>query len=163
MRQTTDQFSREIDSLLKSAKRMARRYGTIGLVEPDDLAQQAMIRVLIRAGDELPGEGWIYNAVRYEAMDAGRIAARDSRACSPYMTSEPIDDYCVLPVDNDLMESVQAMVATLTESLRQVLILFSEGYSYLEIAEMTNVKIGTVRSRLYYARHRARQLLKDLV
>ncbi|MGL1585761.1 sigma factor-like helix-turn-helix DNA-binding protein [Vibrio parahaemolyticus] len=40
--------------------------------------------------------------------------------------------------------------------------LYSEGHSYEEISQLTNVKLGTVRSRLHYARRRAKKLLAGL-
>jgi len=45
---------------------------------------------------------------------------------------------------------------------RQVIILREvEGYDYKEIAEMTDSSLGTVMSRLFYARKKLQSLLKD--
>jgi DNA-directed RNA polymerase specialized sigma24 family protein len=41
-------------------------------------------------------------------------------------------------------------------------VLYSEGNSYEEIARLTNTKLGTVRSRLHYARRRAKGLLSGI-
>lgn len=35
------------------------------------------------------------------------------------------------------------------------------GYKYAEIARQMNLPVGTVKSRIYYARKRLRVLLKD--
>jgi RNA polymerase sigma-70 factor, ECF subfamily len=52
-------------------------------------------------------------------------------------------------------------LALLPDSQRAVLVLHDiEGFSYLEIAEITGEKVGTVRSRLHYGRQRLRELLE---
>ena len=38
-----------------------------------------------------------------------------------------------------------------------------EGLSYEEIAEATGAKLGTVRSRLFHARKRLKEILRPLV
>jgi len=43
----------KLHSILTAAKKMARRYGQIGLDEPDDIVQAAMLKVLKRT-DERP-------------------------------------------------------------------------------------------------------------
>ena len=56
---------------------------------------------------------------------------------------------------------VQACLAQLPESQRAVLILHDiEGFSYQEIADIVEEKIGTVRSRLHYGRLKLKELLE---
>jgi RNA polymerase sigma-70 factor (ECF subfamily) len=59
-----------------------------------------------------------------------------------------------------LYVEVQEAMERLPELQRQALILYSEeNLSYAEIAEAMNTSIGTVKSRLYYAKKTLRQLL----
>jgi RNA polymerase sigma-70 factor, ECF subfamily len=52
-------------------------------------------------------------------------------------------------------------LAELPDNQRTVLVLHDiEGFSYLEIAEITGEKVGTVRSRLHYGRQRMKELLE---
>ena len=49
---------------------------------------------------------------------------------------------------------------TITDDQRTAIVLFDvEGYDYAEIAEMTGVSLGTVKSRI----HRGRLALRDLL
>lgn len=158
---------------------MARRYGQIGLTEPDDIVQCAMVKLLNKKDSKYPTLGWLYKAVRYSALDAGRIASRDERA----IWRHPQDDlrcvceradqhghlqnygsYVVREDDReiDLMPRLIDMLEKLSKPLKQVLVLYAEGYSYLEIGRLTNTRVGTVRSRLHYARRQARALLGDM-
>ncbi|MDX2163630.1 MAG: RNA polymerase sigma factor [bacterium] len=59
-----------------------------------------------------------------------------------------------------LNADVQAAIDRLPEAQRQVLILFcEEGLSYHEIAVIMGVNVGTVKSRLHYAKRALRGLL----
>lgn len=75
----------EMSSMLAAAKLMARRYGQIGVLEPDDIAQNAMLKLLKKKDEPMPTLGWLYMAVRSSAVDAGRRASREQRAlrCCP--------------------------------------------------------------------------------
>lgn len=56
---------------------------------------------------------------------------------------------------------VRDAIDQLPEVQRQALILFSEeGLSYAEIADVMDVNVGTVKSRLYYAKKNLRGLLR---
>jgi RNA polymerase sigma factor (sigma-70 family) len=154
--QRTDE---EVSSMFTAAKRMACRYGRIGLYEPDDICQVAMLK-LLKKNDGRPGTtAWLVKVVHTAAMDAGRGTAKDARAILRG------SDSCIVSppdVEIDLMPHLKNMLGKLSRSLRQVLVLYAEGYSYKEIAVMTNSHIGTVRSRLHHARKKAKDILGDL-
>lgn len=168
----------EISSMFIAAKRMALRYGQIGLSEPDDLVQITMIKLLKKNDGRQPTLGWLYKAMHSSAMDAGRGASRERQVvCKDMpgdlrMVCEKADEYrCVRlgttytprdpELEIDLMPRLKNVLSNLSKPLKQVLVLYSEGYSYNDIARLTNTNIGTVRSRLYYARKRAKDLLGD--
>ena len=169
----------EIGSMFVAAKRMACRYGQIGLAEPDDIIQAAMIKLLKKDDGRKPTLGWLYRAVHSSAMDAGRSAAREKQYMwqdspdDPRLVCERADQYGCLRFHSgyvvreesceiDLMPRLKNMLSKLSQPLKQVLVLYSEGYSYQDIARLTNTNIGTVRSRLHYARRRAKSLLGNM-
>lgn len=169
---------RETSSMLVTAKRMARKYGQIGVCEPDDIAQNAMLRLLKRKDEQPPTFAWLHLAVRYSALDAGRRASRDRRLvyrwyCNTKVVAEQSEPFSYAPgfdvfavsddkSEIDLMPHLKNVLLKLSGPLKQVLVLYSEGHSYEEISQLTNVKLGTVRSRLHYARRRAKKLLAGL-
>ena len=60
--------------------------------------------------------------------------------------------------ENMMGDEVTQAINDLPEDFRTVILLCDlEGFSYEEIADITEIPIGTVRSRL----HRARNMLKD--
>lgn len=166
-------------SMLMAAHRMARRYGRIGLLEPDDLVQEAMLKVLRKRDGKYPTPGWLFMAVRCSAIDAGRRATRERQfmickhQSDAIRVCEQADEYRYLcrssaymvredDSEVDLMPGLKNVLEKLSKPLKQVLVLYSQGHSYREIAELTNTNIGTVRSRLHYARRRAKSLLGDM-
>ncbi len=176
--QTGQRSKEELRLLMRKAKDAARKYGQIGPYDTDDLVQIAMIKVLKRKGDVPPTTGWLYKVVRSVACDAGRQTKRESehvlffedmhqlsRVCEgadQYASVHTSSTY-IRPEDHDpgLAMQLKAMLSQLSAPLRQALLMAAEGYSYEEMAAVTKTNIGTVRSRLYYARQRAQVLLGE--
>jgi RNA polymerase sigma-70 factor (ECF subfamily) len=86
--------------------------------------------------------------------DDGEISAREI----PDWTGEPSRRV----LHDEFGEPVQKALNQLKPDFRMVLILSDvEEFSYEEIAEMLNIPIGTVRSRLHRARDMMRQTLTE--
>ena len=54
--------------------------------------------------------------------------------------------------DNLMMEELQAMIDDLDESIRRPFLMHHEGYKYQEIADELVLPLGTVKSRIFFAR-----------
>ena len=141
-----------ISSILSEVKKMASRYRQIGLAEPEDIVQEAMLKVLKKKDKNAIGHGWLYLAVQSSARDAGRKASRDRRLIQKsavLSVSEPTVSYGERLI---LRSEAEDNLSRLSKPQREALVLFAEGHEYEEIARMTDAKIGTVRSRLYSRR-----------
>ena len=67
-------------------------------------------------------------------------------------------------IRRELMERVEAALATLPDYHRQVIVLREiEGLSYEEMAEILEVPKGTIMSRLFHARRKMQVALQDFV
>ena len=110
---------------------------------------------------------WLNKICVNAAMDLQR--ARKRRPVQPY--PELDDESWQPPATPDadpertavLAERTRALhgaLAQITDDQRTAIVLFDvEGYDYAEIAEMTGVSLGTVKSRI----HRGRLALRDLL
>lgn len=63
-------------------------------------------------------------------------------------------------LSNLMMEELNERLINLAEGYRQPFTLFFEGYRYDEIAERMDIPLGTVKSRIFYARRKLRKEVK---
>lgn len=163
------QANEKLAWMLQQAKKMAMRYGMIGIHDSDDIAQNAMIYLLKKKDCLELGNGFIAKVVRSHAFDALRRLSREEKRCvSPVakQTDLQIAESCdfdensadFVP-DNDLRMDLKEALLGLKEPLMKTLWLFAQGYSCQEIARMTKTNSATVRTRLHYGRKAAQRLL----
>lgn len=154
-------FERQILALLPSLRRYSRSL-TRSDSEGDDLLQDCVEKMLSRQtqwrGDNLRGWGLTIMTNLY----------RNMLRAKPHRSTVDIDEIDELPADethSDPLERTKLTAALndLAAENRAVLMLVVvEGYSYREVAEMLDIPIGTVMSRLSRARQRlAGQLATD--
>lgn len=153
---------------------------TRGAGDAEDITQEIMLKLL--TSKAVPAEvrpGWLFKVARNSVIDARRQKSREFKflnrnlfvdACGTVCERSederplysPSVSYRDDEIDSELWPAVKNAVSSLSEPLREVLLMWVAGYSYHEIACATKANIGTVRSRLHYARKRTRQLLRDV-
>lgn len=95
-----------------------------------------------------------------ETLDEDTVAAEDGLVDWPSHTESPE----TLLWQQELTQSLSQAMAELPQPLSQALSLREqEGLSYEEIAQIQQVPIGTVRSRIHRARESLSHTLKDLM
>ncbi len=143
----------------------------VRMVPDRDQASDAVQEAFFSAYRNMAGfrggsvRSWLSRIAINAAMDAQRLKKR--RPADPYPEFE--DDSWQPPAteaDNPVTTALQAerhralnvALAQITDDQRSAIVLFDvEGYDYAEIAEMTGVSLGTVKSRI----HRGRLALRD--
>ncbi|MGL6095339.1 MAG: RNA polymerase sigma factor [Fimbriiglobus sp.] len=112
---------------------------------------------------------WLLRIVSNAALDLGRgRKRRDARYPGGVDDTDPADDTLPAPDSGleraDLREILDAALAKLPPAQRQTFVLHVDGgLTYREVAEALGISIGTVMSRLFYARQRLRSELADRV
>jgi RNA polymerase sigma-70 factor (ECF subfamily) len=143
--------------------------------EAEDLVQRTFMRVyqhLHRFDPERTFSTWLYTIAGNLAKNVYRSRSRDPIVLFQRLSAEedgngrPLQwaDETYLPDEmaerRDLREAVEGAVKELPEHYRKVFELRErEGRSYDEIAEITGLKLGTVKSRLSRARSRFAELV----
>ena len=160
-RDKRDSFERQAEKIFPSVFGTALRL-TRSREEAEDLAQEAIVRAY-EAYERFDGtnfKAWMLRIVtnlyinRYRQRQRGpQLGSLEEDAMA-----EPAADEREVPdrilFDEALGAEVEAALAQVPDDFRLAVILSDiEGMSYQEIADATNVPIGTVRSRL--ARGRA--------
>lgn len=111
---------------------------------------------------------WLLRVVSNASLDLGRSRGRREALSFDAIGPQNREDIEPLVVDEagrDLeREDLRRLLARALEQLppaqRQTFVLHAEaGLSYREVAGTLNISIGTVMSRLYYARQKLRALL----
>jgi len=146
-----------------------RRYlGDASLAE--DVFQNTFLQVYVKSGQYEPGRPvrpWLYTIATHQAIDAMRRNGRHQAVSLDETWTEGSEGEIAgllellqsrgpSPVEaataQERQEQVKASVERLPEFLRQVLILaYYQGLKYREIADILEIPVGTVKSRLHAA------------
>ena len=131
--------------------------------DAEDLTQEVFVRVFRSLSSYTPGtfEGWLYRITTNLFLDGARRKQRirfdglpeDAHDRLPAKGEGPAEK-----LDSDLFDhDVQDALDALPEDFRAAVVLCDiEGMTYDEIADVLDVKLGTVRSRI----HRGRSMLR---
>lgn len=136
-----------------------------------DAVQDGFVNALThldRFGGRSSFKTWLLRVVCNAALDIGRRRKRNERVAEapPNFSFDSVrapDD----PADSrllraDLRKVLNAALARLPEVQRRTFVLHVEGeLTYREVAEALGISIGTVMSRLFYARQKLKELLAD--
>jgi RNA polymerase sigma-70 factor (ECF subfamily) len=151
-------------------------YGLVARMVPDpDQAADVVQEAFFSAYRNLAGfrggivRSWLSRIAVNAAMDLQR--ARKRRPVQPYPELE--DDSWQPPAGEDAdperqvvtaerVNALNAALAAIGDDQRAAIVLFDvEGFDYAEIAEMTGVSLGTVKSRIHRGRLALRRSLED--
>jgi RNA polymerase sigma-70 factor (ECF subfamily) len=149
-------FDQELVAALPKLRRFA--FGLAGSIEEgDDLVQAACERALARRNQYEPGTrlvSWMYRIVQTVWIDRLRQRRRGPTAMDPTALAEfPGGDAAMEAESRLALAEVRRAIATLPPEQRTVLLLVCvEGVAYREAAEILQLPIGTVMSRLARAR-----------
>src|ERR1044071_6699829 len=135
--------------------------------DAEDLAQEAFVKAYQTIGRFKTGQPfgpWIYRIATNLALDVvkhrKRFRHEELRDVAPAARRDEAD----LPArSNELSARIDEAIESLPEMQRIVARLYLvEEFSHTEIAEMTNLSEGTVRSHLSLARGKLKERLSDL-
>ena len=146
----------------------------------DDALQEGLISAY-RALDRVEPRnlrGWFVRIVQNAARDAGRRERRHptiqiqtheeegggaERRGAAELSAGRASDPAGVAEGRELAAQLRAALREIPEERRTAILLFDvDGYTYAEIAEITESSVGTVKSRISRGRAELRSLLADL-
>ena len=135
-----------------------------------DLSQDAFVRAYRARATidaERPWYPWVYQILRrlcYNFVRDQRTRSERLREAGPWLElTQPEPDAAWRVEREELQQHVSTALSTLPMEHREVLVLKEyDGLRYREIAELLDIPIGTVMSRLYAARRRMAERLEFL-
>lgn len=165
---------KEAYGMLVRAYMQPAYYSALALVgshdEAMDLSQQAFIRAWMAIRKFEVGRRfftWYYRILRNLCLNRLRDRAAQATPMAFFDHAIEVSDESqdpALETDRALLrERVRAALGRLRPEEREIIVLRDfDGHSYAEIAELLECPLGTVMSRLYYARKHLKDLLEDL-
>ena len=132
-----------------------------------DAAQEAFIRGWVKLPGFLPHSSfrnWVYRIAVNATLDM--LRRRTEVSIESFAETQMIADQSPSPeavyIQKEQAELLQQAIRSLPEAARSVLILREYGaLSYEEIAAVLEIPLGTVMSRLNYARNSLKSLMKN--
>jgi RNA polymerase sigma-70 factor (ECF subfamily) len=160
---TAIEFHGKLISLEQDLNRFAYKL-TADREEARDLVQETFLKALMycsKYSHESNFKAWICTILKNTFINSYRRSSRQNTCNSDtykdffnyyYICSEhglPDSEYCF----KELEKAIDAM----KEEFKLPFRMYFEGFRYHEIAEKLNVKIGTVKSRIYFARKQLKE------
>jgi RNA polymerase sigma-70 factor, ECF subfamily len=160
MSQPVTEIRDQLVALLPRLRRFARTL-TRNVHDADDLVQVAVERALLRLDQFRPGtrlDSWMFGIIKNAWIDETRSRRRRDKVLAPEELGEQVADAASEAHIHRL--SVEAAMDRLPEEQRlAVALVLVEGLAYKEAAEVLEVPIGTVTSRLARGRETLEALL----
>lgn len=110
-------------------------------------------------------KGWVFTIMRNIFINNYRRAARSNVVADTsddlYRLNLPQDSGIPSPEHSYLAGEITDTINSFSDAYRIPFSMHLAGYRYAEIADEMNLPVGTIKSRIYYARQRLRTMLGD--
>jgi RNA polymerase sigma-70 factor (ECF subfamily) len=149
-------FEDQLTGLLPRLRRFAHGLSR-NSADADDLTQMTIERALRSKAQWQPGtrlDSWLYRIMRNLWIDTARSRGRKERLEAPADEAEALghDPRDGIEASIDLARVMAAMDQLPGEQREVIALILIEGFGYREAAEMLDLPIGTVSSRLVRGR-----------
>jgi RNA polymerase sigma-70 factor (ECF subfamily) len=152
----------DIANLLPRLRRFARTIAW-NREDADDLVQVALERALARSGQWQEGtrlDSWMFRIMKNAWIDEVRGRIRSDRVFAPEEAGEHVGDDSA--ESHQQRMAIQQAISMLSEDHRVVVgLVLVDGLPYKEAAEVLDIPMGTLTSRLVRAREALQGLLSD--
>ena len=133
-----------------------------------DLLQDTTLKALDNEDkyvDNVNFKGWAFTIMRNIFINNYRKVVRSATIMDQtedlYHLNLPQDSGFETPEGSVAAKEITAAINSFSDDYRIPFSMHVAGYKYNEIAEKMNLPLGTVKSRIFFARQRLQQTLKD--
>lgn len=136
--------------------------------QAEDLIQDTTLKALDNEEkyvDNVNFKGWIFTIMRNIFINNYRQTVRKATVIDQtedlYHLNISQDSGLDTPEGSFAVKEISTALNSFSDEYRIPFNMFVAGYKYNEIAEKMNLPLGTVKSRIFFARKRLREQLKD--
>ena len=136
--------------------------------QAEDLLQDTTLKALDNEEiyvDNVNFKGWIFTIMRNIFINNYRQTVRKATVIDQtedlYHLNISQDSGLDTPEGSYAVKEIASALNSFSDEYRIPFNMFVAGYKYNEIAEKMNLPLGTVKSRIFFARKRLREQLKD--
>ncbi len=143
---------------------------TTDVEDAEDLVQDTSLKVLSNQDkfvDNVNFKGWVLTIMRNIFINNYHKVVRSQSIIDTGM------DLYNVPVMNEGghttpegsmdIKEITAAIENLSDTLKEPFSMYVSGYKYNEIADALDIPLGTVKSRIFFARHELQEKLGDMI
>jgi RNA polymerase sigma-70 factor, ECF subfamily len=164
---TSNEFSSSIIGLKGNLQKYAMSL-TLDRDNALDLVQDTFLKAIQNQDkfiDETNLKAWIFTIMKNTFINNYRRKMRENTMMDGtqelYYINLPSDKGSISPessyAENEIVKAINSLESEYREPFR----MHVEGFKYEEIAEKLDLKLGTVKSRIFFARQKLMNVLKD--
>ena len=165
---TNTKFEQELVSIQSNLYSFAYML-TSNRDDANDLVQDTTLKVLSSQDkyvDNINFRGWVMTIMRNIFINQYRKMTRNAtvidRSTDLYQLNLPQDSGLETPEGTVTVIEINKVLNNFSDDYRIPFKMHLAGYKYAEIAQHINLPLGTVKSRIFFARKRLQSLLSDL-
>ena len=164
---TAIEFSNQLISMEDSLERFALSL-TSNREEAKDLLQETYVKAIIykdKFEEYTNLKAWTYTIMKNTFINNYRKSKRENTTVDNtkdlYYLNNHKESQLMQPESEYSLQELTKAVNSLEDEFRIPFLMHTEGFKYKEIAEELNLKIGTVKSRIFFTRKKLMEMLKD--
>ena len=160
-------FRRELLEVQSELHRFAYKL-TADRDEANDLLQETSLKALDNMDKYMPDtnfKGWMYTIMRNIFINNYRRVVRNQTMVDQtedlYHLNLPQESGFDTPDGSYTIKEIGKAIASFPDEYRIPFSMHVTGYKYHEIAQYMKLPLGTVKSRIFFARQKLQNILKD--
>lgn len=164
---TTIEFNTKLISMEDRLERFALSL-TSDREAAKDLLQETYVKALSSKDKFIEFtnfEAWAYTIMKNTFINNYRKAVRQNTIVDQtedlYYLNNTKEETNIKPDSTFQHKEITKHIEALQDELKIPFLMHTEGYKYKEIADELNLKIGTVKSRIFFTRKKLMESLKD--
>ena len=165
---TAIQFNQKILGIQKNMFSFAMLL-TANRYDAEDLLQETTLRVLDnkeKYADNINFKGWVLTIMRNIFINNYRKEIRNQNVIDQtgdlYQLNVFEDSRWENPEEHMSIKEIYFIINSLSEELKKPFSLFLDGYKYNEISDKLALPLGTVKSRIFFARRELQRNLNEV-